>query len=124
MHFRLPFANAIHDELVVELEKGAPYSTAHLRRLRIPPDRRAAEIECADGTEAEVTDKVRKHVDALVATFRSPGAPEELARGARRDEGPIVPYALAELERRKWVRLLGRGQVTLAGGAFALRRFI
>lgn len=124
MHFRLPLANAIPDELVVELERGAAYASAHLRRLQLSSDRRAAEIECADGTQAEVTDKVRKHVDALVATFRPPGALEELARGVRRDEGPVIADALAELERRRWVRALGRGQVALAGGAFALRRFI
>jgi seryl-tRNA synthetase len=124
MHFRLPFANAIQDELVIELEKGAPYATAHLRRLRITPDRRAAEIECADGTETEVTHKVRKHVEAMVATYRSMGPPEELVRSVRRDEGPVLSDALAELERRRWVRALGRGQVALAGGAFALRRFV
>jgi hypothetical protein len=124
MHFRLLFANAIHDELVVELEKGAAYSTAHLRRLRVTPDRRAADVECDDGTEAEVTNKVCKHVDAMVATFRSLGPPEELARTARRDGGPVLSDAFAELERRRWVRTLGRGQIALAGGAFALRRFV
>jgi seryl-tRNA synthetase len=124
MHFRLPLANAIPDELVVELERGAAYASAHLGRLRITSDRRAAEIDCADGTQAEVTDKIRKHVDAMVATFRSPGAPEELAHTVRRDEGPVVSDAFAELERRNWVRTLGRGQVALAGGAFALRRFL
>lgn len=124
MNFRLPLADAIPEELVVELEKGAAYASLHLSRLRISADRRTAEIECADGTEAEVTHKVRKHVDAMVTTFRSPGAPDELARTVRRDEGPVVSDALAELERRKWVRPLGRGQVAFAGGAFALRRFI
>jgi seryl-tRNA synthetase len=123
MHFRLPLANAIPHELVVELERGAAYASTHLSRLQLSDDRRVAEIECADGTQAEVADKVRKHVDALVATFRSPGAPEELARGVRRDEGPVSD-ALADLERRKWVRALGRGQVALAGGAFALMRFL
>jgi seryl-tRNA synthetase len=124
MNLRLPLANAIPDELVVELEKGAVYASAHLRRIRITADRRAAEIECTDGSQAEVTDKVRKHVDAMVSTFRSPGEPEELARTARRDDGPIESDALAQLERRRWVRRLGRGQVAFAGGAFALRRFV
>src|SRR5579862_1133854 len=123
MHFRLPLANAVPDDLVVELERGAAYASANLRRLRLSADRRAADVDCADGTQAEVADKVRKHVDALVASFRSPGEPEELARGVRRDGGPISD-ALAELERRRWVRALGRGQIALAGGAFALRRFI
>ena len=123
MHFRLLLANAVPDDLVVELERGAAYASANLRRLRLSADRRAADIECADGTQAEVTDKVRKQVDALLGTFRSPGAPDELARGVRRDEGPVSD-ALAELERRRWVRFLGRGQVGLAGGAFVLRRFI
>jgi seryl-tRNA synthetase len=124
MHFQLPLAQAIPDELVIELEKGAAYASAHLRRLELTADRRAADIECAEGTQAEVTDKVRRHVDALVSTFRSPGAPEVLARGVRRDEGPVASDAFVELERRRWVRTLGRGQVALAGGAFALRRFL
>jgi seryl-tRNA synthetase len=124
MHFRLPLVNAIPEELVVELERGAAYASSHLRRLQLSADRREAVIECADGTQAEVIDKVRRHVEVLVATFRSPGAPEELARGVRRDDGPIVSDAFAELERRRWVRALGRGQVALTGGAFALRRFL
>jgi len=124
MNFRLSLADAIPEELVVELEKGAVYASQHLSRLRVSADRRTAEVECADGTEAEVTEKVRKHVDAMVTTFRSPGLPQELARTERRDEKPVVPGALAELERRRWVRRLGRGQVAFAGGAFALRRFL
>ena len=52
MNFRLSFENAIHDELVAELEKGAAYATAHLQRFRITADRRGADIECAEGFEA------------------------------------------------------------------------
>jgi seryl-tRNA synthetase len=92
--------------------------------MRLSADRRIADIDCTDGTEAEVTEKVRKHISALVATFRSSGAPEELARSVRRDQGPVTADALVELERRKWVRAIGRGQVAFGGGAFALRRFI
>jgi hypothetical protein len=124
MHFRLSFENAIHDELVGELEKGAAYATGLLRRLQVTPDRRGAEIDCADGAEAEVSEKVHKYVHAMVATFRSLGEPEELARGVRQDDGPIASNAFAELERRRWVRPLGRGQVGLAGGALAVRRFL
>jgi len=124
MNFRLSFENAIHDELVAELEKGAAYATAHLQRFRITADRRGADIECAEGFEAEVTEKVRKHVAAMVATFRSLGEPEELVRSARLDEGPVDGNAFAELERRRWVRRLGPGQVGFAGGAVALKRFL
>ncbi len=124
MHFRISFENAIHDELVAELEKGAAYATASLRHFRVTPDRRGADVECAEGAQAEVTEKVRKYVDAMLATFRSLGEPEELARGVRRDDGPILSDAFVELERRRWVRPLGRGQVGLAGGALALRRFL
>jgi seryl-tRNA synthetase len=124
MHFRLSFENAIDNELVGELEKGAVYATAHLRHFQITPDRRAADIECTDGAREEVTEKIRKHVDAMVAKFRSLGEPEELARTSRRDRGAVVPDAAAELEMRNWVRLLGRGQVAFAGRAFALRRFV
>jgi seryl-tRNA synthetase len=122
MHFLLPFENAIPEELVAELEKGAVYATTLLRRLRITPDRRAAQIECADGAESEVSEKARKYIAAVLATFRSLGDPEELARTVRRDEHPIRTDALAELERRRWVRPLGRGQFGFAGGALALRR--
>ena len=124
MHFRLPFENAVHDELVAELEKGAVYATARLKRLRVTPDRRAADIECTDGARDEVTEKVRKHVDTMVASFRSLGEPEELARTVRGDEHPLVSDAFAELERRRWVRPLGKGQVGFAGGAFALKHFV
>jgi seryl-tRNA synthetase len=124
MHFRLRFTDAIHEELVTELEKGAAYASPHLLRFRLTPDRRAADIECTDGADAEVDEKVRKLVDAMVGRFRSLGEQEELARTARRDEQPITPDAFAELERRRWVRPLGRGQVGFAGGAFALRRFL
>jgi seryl-tRNA synthetase len=69
-----------------------------------------------------VVAKVRRYVDAVVATFRSFGEPEELARTTRRDELPIVPDAFSELTRRRWIRPLGRGQVGFAGGACALKR--
>ncbi len=124
MRFRLPFQNEIHDDLVPEMEKGAAYSTARLRSFRITADRRGADIECADGAEAEVTEKVRKHVEAMVATFRHLGEPVELARTERRDDGALAADALAELERRRWVLPVGRGQAAFAGGAFALKRFV
>jgi seryl-tRNA synthetase len=124
MHFRLSFEDPIHDELVTELEKGAAHATLHLKRFRMSPDRRSADIECADGTQAEVTQKVQKLVAAMVSTFRSLGEPEELARAERQDTGLVEPDAFAELERRKWVRPLGKGQVGFAGGAFALRRWL
>lgn len=123
MHFRLSFETPIHDELVPEVEKGIVYATTHLRTLRITGDRRAADIECADGAQVEVTEKVRKYVDALVATFRPFGEPEELARTVRRDTRAIAD-AQIELERREWVRSLGRGQMSFAGGALALRRWM
>ena len=123
MHFRLSFDTAIHPELVAELEKGAPYATAHLRRFRVTDDRRAADVECVDGAGEEALAKVKKHVDAMVRTFRSLGEPDEIARTARRDDGPIAD-AFPELERRRWVRLLGRGQAALGGGAQAVRRFV
>ena len=121
---RLMFEQAIHEELVPELEKGAVYASSHLKRFRISPDRRAADIECAEEARDEVVAKVTKYVDAVLATFRSFGEPEELARSARRDELPIAPDAFAELTRRRWVRPLGRGQVGLAGGASALKRLL
>jgi seryl-tRNA synthetase len=124
MHFRLSFENAIHPELVAELEKSAVYATSRLKRFQVTADRGAADIECTDGARDEVTEKVRKFVGAMVGTFRSLGAPEELARRTRPDELPIVSDAFAELEKRRWVRPLGRGQVSLAGGAFALKRFV
>lgn len=124
MHFRLPFENAIDDELVAELEKGAVYASTAVRRFRVTKDRRAADIECAEGSQAEVAGKVHKYVNAMTATFRSLGEPVELARTVRLDDGPVLSDALAELERRRWVRPLGRGQAGFAGGAFALRRFV
>jgi len=124
MHFRLSFENAIHPELVAELEKSAVYATSRLKRFQVTADRGGADIECTDGARDEVTEKVRKFVGAMVGTFRSLGAPEELARRTRRDQPAIVSNAFAELERRRWVRPLGRGQVSLAGGAFALKRFV
>jgi seryl-tRNA synthetase len=124
MHFRLFFESAIHDELVAELEKGAAYAAASLRHFQVTSDRRGADVDCVEGAEDEVTEKVRRYVNAMVATFRSLGEPEELARGVRQDDGPIASDALAELERRRWVRPLGRGQIGLAGGAVALRRFL
>lgn len=124
MIVRLTFEQAIHEELVGELEKGAVYASSRLERFRITADRRAADVECAEEARDEVVAKVRKYVDAVVATFRSLGDPEELARTARRDELPIVPDALAELTRRRWIRPLGRGQVGFAGGACALKRLL
>src|SRR5580700_8820686 len=104
MHFRLFFESAIHDELVAELEKGAAYAAASLRHFQVTSDRRGADVDCVEGAEDEVTEKVRRYVNAMVATFRSLGEPEELARGVRQDDGPIASDALAELERRRWVR--------------------
>lgn len=124
IHFQVPFDDPVDHELVAELEKGAVYATARLTRLRVTADRRAADVECADDARDEVTEKVRKYVAAMVARFRSLGDPEELGRTVRRDERPIFSGAFAELERRRWVRPLGRGQVGMAGGAFALRRFL
>jgi seryl-tRNA synthetase len=124
MRFQLSFEDPIDEELVPELEKGAAHATTHLRRLRISPDRRAAEIECTDGMRDEVAGKVQRYVAAMMATFRPLGEPEELARGSRRDEQPILTDAYRELEGRRWARPLGRGQVALAGGALALRRAI
>lgn len=126
LHFRLSFDAAIHEELVPDLEKNAVYASSRLRRFRITEDRRAADIECADGAQDEVTDKVKKLVGAMARTFRSLGEPEELARTARRDEHAIMSAAdaFAELTKRRWVRPLGRGQVGLAGGACALKRFL
>jgi seryl-tRNA synthetase len=124
MQVRLLFDQAIHQELVAELEKGAVYVSARLERLRITPDRRAADIDCADDARDEVVAKVQKYVSAVLSTFRSLGEPEELARAARRDELPIAPDAFAELTRRRWVRPLGRGQVGFAGGAVALKRLL
>lgn len=124
MHFQLPFENAIPGELAAELEKGAVYASTSLRRFRVTSDGSAADIECLDGTQADVAAKVRKYVNTMVATFRSLGDPVEIARSVRLDDGPMVPDAFAELERRRWARPLGRGQVGFAGGAFALRRFV
>lgn len=124
MQVRLTFQQVIHEELVAELEKGAVYTSSRLERFRITPDRRGADIECAEEARDEVVAKVQRYVDAVVATFRSFGEPEELARTARRDELPIASDAFAELTRRRWIRPLGRGQVGFAGGAFALKRLL
>jgi hypothetical protein len=35
MHFQLPFENAIDDDLVAELEKGAVYASAAMQRFRL-----------------------------------------------------------------------------------------
>ena len=123
MQFRLPFKDAVHPELVAEVEKSAVYATSHLERLRITADGAAADIECADGARDEVTDKISKLVAAMMSSFRSLGEPEELARRSRVDQLPIAD-AYAELEKRRWVRQIGRGQVSFAGGASALRRFL
>src|SRR5262249_45577998 len=96
MVFRLPFESAIDGELVSELEKGAAYASARLRSFRISADRREAEIECDDGAEAEVSEKVRRLVSSMVRTFRSVGEPEELVKTARRDDGPLIADAFAE----------------------------
>jgi hypothetical protein len=124
MHFRLHFESAIEDELVAELEKGAAYASASLRRFRVTPDRRAADIDCEGGSEVEVAAKVRKYVGAMLATFRSLGEPVELDRSERFDNGAIVADTFAQLDRRRWVLPLGRGQVGFAGGALALKRFV
>jgi hypothetical protein len=124
MHVRLPFSEAIPEELVAELEKGAAHASARLERFRVTADRRAADLECADGAADEVVAKLRRYVDAVLASFRSLGEPEELARRARDDAQPIAADAYAELVRRRWVRPLGRGQVGFAGGAFALKRHL
>jgi seryl-tRNA synthetase len=126
VHYRLSFDNAIHEELVADLEKSAVYASSRLHRFSITPDRRAADIECADGAQEEVTSKVKKLVGAMARTFRSLGEPEELARTTRRDEHAIMPAAeaFAELVRRRWALSLGTGQVGLAGGAYALKRFL
>lgn len=127
MHFQILFENPIDPELVPELEKGAVYATARLTRFRVTADLRAAEVECSESSERardEVTDKIRKYVAAMTARFRSLGEPEELGRTVRRDERPILSDAFAELERRRWVRPIGRGQVGMAGGAFALKRYL
>jgi hypothetical protein len=121
MHFRLSFENAIHDELVPELEKSAAFASPSLKTFHVAPDRRSADVECLDGAEGEVTEKVLKLARVMVGTFRSMGDPEELDRSVRRDEGPLARDAPTELERRKWIRPLGRGQVALAGGACALK---
>lgn len=123
MHFRLPFDSPIAAELVPEVEKGVVYATTYLQSFRVTDDRRAADVECVEGKKGEVAEKIRKYVGAMVATFRELGEPEVLARTARRDERPIAG-AQAELERRGWVRPLGRGQMSFAGGALALRRFL
>lgn len=122
MLFRLAFQETVDPELVAELEKGAAYASAQLERFRITEDRCSAEIECAEEARDEVASKVRRYLDAVIATFRSFGEPDELAHGARRDAGPMAHDAFAELVRRRWVRPLGRGQVGFAGGAFALKR--
>ncbi|AKU98692.1 Archaeal seryl-tRNA synthetase-related sequence [Labilithrix luteola] len=124
MNFRISFEEAIHPELVAELEKSVTYASAKLRSFRVTADGRGAEVECEQGARAEVTDKVGKLVGAMLRSFRSLGEPEEIARRTRRDSLPIESDAFAELEKRKWVRVLGRGQVSLAGGAYALRRFL
>jgi seryl-tRNA synthetase len=124
MHFRLPFENAIDPELAAELEKAAAYATPRLKSFRLTSDRSAADIECTDGAQDEVSEKVHRVVRAMVASFRSLGEPEELVRRGRRDELPIGGGAFAELSKRRWARTLGRGQVSFAGGAFALKRFL
>lgn len=124
MQFQIPFERAIDAELAPELEKAAAYASSHLKRFRLTPDRQAADVECTDGADAEVTAKLQKLVTTMCASFRSLGEPEELARRSRRDERPVVGDAFAELERRQWARSLGKGQISLAGGAFALKRFL
>lgn len=119
---RISFESAIADELVGEVEKSAAYASARLTRLRVTDDRRSVDVECESGAEDEVRAKVERLVRSLVRGFRSFGdADEELFRYSRRDDGPIVD-AFAELGRRGWARQLGRGSVSLAGGAFALKR--
>jgi hypothetical protein len=124
MHLQIQFEKPIDEELVAELEKGAVYATARLTRFRVTADRRAADVECEEAARDEVTEKVRKYVHAMSARFRSLGEPEELGRTVRRDEEPVRDGAFAELERRRWVRPIGKGQVGMAGGAFALKRFL
>jgi seryl-tRNA synthetase len=122
MFVRLPFPQPIPEELVAELEKGAAYASRHLEALRVAADRRSVELTCAPGAGDEVVAKVGRYVDAVVATFRGLGEPEELGRREADDRGPRAPDAYAELVRRRWALPLGRGQVGLAGGAYALRR--
>src|SRR5262249_50447394 len=63
-------------------------------------------------------------VSSMVRTFRSVGEPEELVKTARRDDGPLIADAFAELVARRWARSIGRGQVSLSGGAAALKRYL
>jgi seryl-tRNA synthetase len=124
MRFRLAFDQEIAAELVPELEKAAAYATARLRHLNVTPDRRAADVVCEDDAEPEVRGKVERLVGSMVRSFRSLGEPEVLAFTARRDQGAILEDAFAELSQRRWVVPLGRGHVSLAGGAAALKRFL
>jgi seryl-tRNA synthetase len=123
MRFRLSLDQEIAPELVADLEKAAAYATTQLHDLRVTADRRAADVVCEEGAESEVRAKVGGLVRSLVRSFRTLGEPEELARIARRDEGPIAD-AHGELERRRWAIPLGRGHVSLAGGAARLKRHL
>ncbi len=121
MHFQLTFEDALDDDLVAELEKSASYASHKLDGLRVSADRRSAEFACSEGDEAEVRAKLAALVASLNARFRDLEPAEELARGHRRDDGPIAD-AFAELARRGWARRTGRGQVALSGGALELAR--
>ncbi len=123
MKFRFLFEGMLDAELVHELEKGAVYASDKLEGLRVTPDRRGADVTCADGAEGEVRAKLRALVGAMTARFFDLGPPEEHARGTRRDDGPIED-AFDALARRGWTRVVGRGQVALAGGALALKQHL
>jgi seryl-tRNA synthetase len=121
LELKLTFERPIHEELVPEIEKGAAYACAKMTRFRVTPDRSGAEIACEDDARDEVTEKVRRYVDAMMRSFRSLGEPEELLR---RDSDRPLTESWGELLSRKWARPLGRGHVALAGGAYALKRYL
>ena len=110
---------ALHPDLVTEVEKQAVYVDTALLDLKVNASGMQVQLSVRTGCEDEVGTRVMRFLDAIRRGFR-PVPLKTMAAHQRQSERPYERDVFHQLVARSWVLDLGPGQVALAGPALAL----
>lgn len=110
---------ALHEDLVAEVEKQSVYVDTALQSLRVSADRRQVVVRTAAGHASAVGARVQRFLAAIQRGFRA--VPMKVVAAHRRSHArPYESRVFAKLVDKGWVLDLGHGQVGLAGTALRL----
>ena len=110
---------ALHAELVAEVEKQSVYVDTGLHGLSVHEDRRQVRFRAEAGRETEVQGRVQRFLEAIQRGFR-PVPARTIASHTRTHSRPYETGVFDRLVEREWALDLGHGQVALCGPALLL----